>query len=98
MGRSSSRQRVGTKGYRPRTRKDPPGGGVKRRSVAAASAGSSETDGLAEAVEGEVVAGEDMAARDGAPDIEVDPSSRGVTVHADISPTRIATVARARDQ
>ncbi len=44
VGRSASRQRVGTNGYRPRTRNEPPGGGVRRRKFAAGPAGSSGVD------------------------------------------------------
>src|SRR5215210_2750970 len=55
LGRSAPRQRVGTNGYRPRTRNEPPGGGVSRRKLAAGPAGSSGVEeglGLAAEADG----------------------------------------------
>jgi hypothetical protein len=94
VGRSASRQRVSTSGYLPRTRNDPPGGGVSRREVAPTSpcpSGACEEEGTADGL----AAAEEEDVGDDEPDVEVDPSSGGVAVHAVITARSIPAVARA---
>ena len=95
VGRSASRHRVCTSGYRPCTRNDPPGGGLRRRDVAALASPSSP----AGSPEDEGVAGEtDVADADEEAVVEVGPTSRGVAVQAANTATIVAAVARAHDQ
>lgn len=88
VGGSASRQRVATNGYRPRTRNEPPGGGVRRRKLDAVSAGSSivaEGLGSAEDVEGDAVPSVELGRSPGVDEVH--------EVHA-TSTSSSATVAR----
>src|SRR5688572_2784875 len=91
VGRSAPLQGVPTSGYRPRTRNDPSGGGVRRREVAPPSAGpSGGFDGVGPAGE------EDASVVEVERPLDVGPPPRGVAVHASATTTIIAAMGRAR--